>query len=124
VIIVFKNGSRQEKPNQKGRLDETIPVGVGAVDALDVTVIASLVDWTKYKIAIVMLKYDDDANDIHQTKNFTFNAANSADQAWKVLLRDASKKSYQFRLRLIAQNAADNREEDWKLTDEPVLVVQ
>ncbi len=124
VIIVFTNGSRQEKPGQKGKLDETIPVGVGAVDALEVTVIASLVDWSKYKIAIVMLKYDDDANDVHQTKNFTFNEANSADQSWKVLLRDASKKGYQYRLRLIAQNPADNREEDWQPTEEPVLVVQ
>ncbi|MDM7915321.1 MAG: hypothetical protein QUU85_08665 [Candidatus Eisenbacteria bacterium] len=123
VIVVFKNGSRQEQKGLAGTLGQTIPVGVGAVDALDVTVIGSLVDWSKYKIAIVSLKYDD-ANAVHEAKSFTFQQATSADQSWRVLLRDRSKKSYQYRIKLVAAAATDNREDDWKTTEEAVLVIQ
>jgi hypothetical protein len=94
------------------------------VTALEVIVIADMVDWSKYKIGIVMLKYDDETHNIHQTRNFSFNKVNCNDQTWRVLLQDASKKGYQYRLRLIAQNPADNLEGDWKSTEDPVLVVQ
>jgi hypothetical protein len=125
VIIVYKNGSREVKPTVRRTLGETVPVGSGAIDALNVTIIASLLDWTKYRLAIVFVEYNDDANNIHEAKNFTFRQTNSeVDVNWRVLLRDKQKKSFRYRVRLLAENSADNKEIPWTETNDPVLVLE
>ncbi|MFZ2489733.1 MAG: hypothetical protein WAZ19_16625 [Anaerolineae bacterium] len=124
VLIIFKNGAQEKQTDLKRDLGGTIPVGIGATAALDVNVIPSLVDWTKYKLVIASLRYHDDVNNVHAEKSYTFREMDAADQLWRVLLRDPAQRSYEFKLRFFGQNSADNRETDWKPSEDNVLVVE
>lgn len=125
VIVIRRNGSQDRILGQQARIGATIPVPPAAVDVLEVTVIASLVDWTKYQLVLVYLEYDDPENGIQERKNFTFRAANAdMDQFWNVRLRNSDKKTYRFRARFLGTNSADNRELDWRETDDPILVIE
>jgi hypothetical protein len=125
LTILYKNGSREEKKGQKAEFGSTVPLGGGGVDALEVTVIPSLIDWVKYKLVIASLVYDDTQNNVHEEKNLTFRPDNSTDdQVWRVLLRDKTKKSFSYRLRFIAADSTNNRELGPTSTQDPVLVIQ
>lgn len=124
-LIILRNGGREPRPNKKGRLGATIPVGSGAVDALEVTVDAGLADWGKYARLLVFLEYKDLPNGVQENGQFRFDQA-SADQlkVWKVLLKDKSKRTYRFRLRLVGKVQADDREVDWADATDPFLVIR
>jgi hypothetical protein len=124
VLTVFKNGAQEQRPDQKRQLGGTVPVGPGAVDALEVTVVASLLDWTKYKLVVLFLSYEDMANSIHEEKNFTLRKDDSDDKQWKVLLKDSQKKTYKYRARYFGVDSANNHEDDWKTMTDPVLVLE
>lgn len=125
VAVLYKNGSRRDLPSQKAQIGGSLPIGEGAVDALQVTVIASTADWTKYSLILVYLQYDDPKNSLHVEKNFDFRKENAdSDQAWQVLLRDATQRSYGYRLRYIGIDHANDRAVDWKTATDAVLVVE
>lgn len=125
VSVLYRNGSRRDLPSKAGKLTETVAVGEGAVDALDITVISSTADWSKYKLILAYLTYDDPKNSLHAEKEFTFREERTDDVHWQVLLRDASQKTFSYRLRYIGKNNADDHEVDWKpnVTD-PVVVIE
>ncbi|MBI4279762.1 MAG: hypothetical protein HY660_15030 [Armatimonadetes bacterium] len=123
VKIINKDGSSVEQRGLRRRLGETIPVGVGAVDALEVTVVPA-VDWNKYKLVLVYLEYADPANNIREEANFILRKETSADQRWKVLLRDGQRRSFRHRVRYVGVNSADNKETTWTETTDPILVVE
>ncbi len=124
VTIINRNGSRVEQGRQRAELGGTIPVGPGAVDVLEVTVIGSTADWSRYQLVVVYLKYDDADNDIYETQSLTFRSAADPDESWKVLLRDRKRRSYSYRLRFIGADPGDNRETAWTGTDDTVLIIQ
>jgi hypothetical protein len=119
VTILYKNGSRQElAPVTNRKLGDTIFPGEGAVDALEVTIVPSTIDWTKYKLALLTLVYEDAAHGIKEDQNFTFRqATSSADVLWKVLLRNKDLKSYHYHVRYLGVNASDNHEVDGRSDD-------
>lgn len=122
VIVVHKNGSREEQVAHTQNLGGTIPVGAGATGALEVTVIGSLVEWTKYSLVIVSAEYDDGSGAL-SSKNFTFRKDTGTDQTWKVLLRDQTRNSYRYRIRFFGINSADNHTIDWTTTTDTALVI-
>jgi hypothetical protein len=124
VLIVFKNGAQEQSVGQKRLLGGTIPVGTGAADALEVTVIPSLLDWAKYKLVVLSLAYEDTANNIHEEKNFTFRKDEADDKQWKVLLHDSQKKAYKYKTRYFGVDSVNNRDDDWKTITDPVLVLE
>jgi hypothetical protein len=124
VLIIFKNGAQEKQLGLTHDLGGTVPVGIGATDALDVTVIPSLIDWTKYKLVVVSLRYRDTDNNVSEDKSFSFRETEAADQLWRVLLRDPNKKSYEYRMRFFAQNGGEDRETEWTPTDDDVLVIE
>jgi hypothetical protein len=123
VLILYKNGARSDQKDKAGELGASLACGEGAVDALEVSVIPSTTDWTKYKLVLVYLRYQDAANQIDEQVNYTFKPDAQADQTWKVLLRNAQMRGYSYRIRYVAANAADNHEIAWTPTDDPILVV-
>jgi hypothetical protein len=100
-------------------------VGIGAVDALEVTVDVGLLDWSKFARAFVFLEYTDSPNNVSETTQFRFDQT-SSDQVkvWKVLLRDKTKRVYRFRLRLAGKIATDDRATDWTDSQDPFLLVR
>lgn len=123
--IIFKNGSRDTKLGKAGRLGTTIPVGIGAVDALEVTVDVGLLDWSKFARAFVFLEYQDSPNNVSETTQFRFDQSSSEQvKVWKVLLRDKTKRVYRFRLRLAGKVATDDRATEWAESQDPFLLVR
>jgi len=123
VLVLYKNGARNEHPARSGTLGTSVPCGEGAVDALEVSVIPGTTDWRKYKLVLVYLHYVDAPNNIDEQKNFTFRPDQQNDQSWKVLLRDKHLRTYSYRIRYIGVDAADTRDLDWTRTDDPILVI-
>lgn len=125
VIVINRDGSRDELKNRKRELGETIAVPSAASDVLEVTIVPALVDWAKYQLVLLYLEYSDPANGIHETKNYAFRAADAnLDQTWKVLLRDPQKSEFRYRLRFLGFDRADNREVTWTSTSDPILVLE
>lgn len=124
VLIIFKNGAQERQATQKHQLGGTISTGIGALAALEVNIIASLIDWSKYKLVILSLQYADPANNILEEKTFTFRAAQSADTTWHVLLRDPTQKSFQYRIRYFGADSTGNHEVSWTPTTDTLVVIE
>lgn len=125
VIIINRNGTRQEIRSREQELGATVAVPAAAADVLEVTIVPALVDWSRYQLVLLYLEYTDPDNGVHETKNFTFRPANGdMDQTWKVLLRDPGKTEFRYRLRFFGFNSADNRDVPWVTTSDPILVIE
>ena len=125
VIVINRDGSRDEILNRERELGATIAVPTAAADVLEVTVVPALIDWSKYQLVLLYLEYSDAENGIHETKNYAFREADGGlDQVWKVLLRDPEKAEYRYRLRFMGFDRADNREVPWTSTSDPILVIE
>ncbi|MGK7912253.1 MAG: hypothetical protein AB4050_12365 [Synechococcus sp.] len=123
-IIVYKNGSSEKKTDIEGTLGDTIPVGTGGVEVLEVQVDAGLVNWSKYRRIFVYLEYEDSDNNLKQDKILRFSADNNDFVLWKVLLRDSEKTTFRYKLRYVGADSGDNFEGTWQETDDPVLVLE
>lgn len=122
-IIVYKKGS--SKTNQKkGQLGQSYEVGIGNSDGIEVTIVSSLIDWEKYKLVLLNLKYDDEANDVHAIKDLIFRKENIADQVWTVPIRDKNKRTFSYNLRFIAADPSNSREEKIPSFNDTLLVIQ
>ncbi len=122
--IIFRNGARETKLGKAGRVGATVPVGIGAVDALEVTVDVGLLDWQKFARAFVFLDYRDAANNVAESAQLRFDAAGEQIRVWKVLLRDKSKRNYQYRVRLIGKAQVDDREDPAVQATDPFLILR
>jgi len=125
VIVIYRDGSRDDQATRTHVNGGTVSVGVGAVDTLSVMVDAGLVDWDTYARVIVSLEYTDDAHKVDESEDLMIRESNCEQlRTWKVLLRDPNKTSYRFRIRYIGVNKADDREEGWQTTEDTILVVR
>lgn len=125
VIIINRDGSREEQNALKGTLGDTIPAGAGAVDALDIKIIPSLLDWSKLRMVLLFLEYRDEAGVAIEDTNFIFRPENSdQDQEWKVLLRNKERRGYWIKKRYIGVDAQDNRDIDWAPATDSILVLE
>jgi hypothetical protein len=122
--IVFRNGSRETKTGKVGRLGTTIPAGMGAVDALEITVDVGLLDWQKFARALVFLEYKDPTNNVAEHTEFRFDATGDQVRTWKVLLRDKTKRTYQYRIRLIGKSQSDDQDGVPTPETDPFLIVR
>ena len=71
----------------------SIPVGEVYVRTLMVEVVTGQLD-PKVESVLVDLSYDDDDNDVHAAEHFTLGSNGRGE--WKVLLKDASKRAWQY----------------------------
>lgn len=123
VIIVYQDGSSERKQGLTGELGDTIAVGTGGVDALEVQVDAGLIDWGKYQRIFVYLEYEDAANNVSQDKILRLIGDGNDFVIWKVLLRDPTQKTYRYKVRYFGTDSADDFEGVWQETDDPVMVL-
>ena len=65
---------------------------------LEVEVIPDLLDWTKVKMATVELSYEDAANDIKISKNYTFRK-DAKPEKWSIDIKDKKQKTYSVKAR-------------------------
>ncbi len=123
-IISYTNGSVERKEALIRNLGETIIVGTGGVDTLEVQVDSGLVDWIKYQRVFVYLEYKDSPNNISEDKVLRMIEDGVDFVVWKVLLRDPSQKNFRYKIRYFGTDNADNFESVWQETDDPVLVLE
>lgn len=124
IIIVYQDGSSEEKNNVEGLLGDTIPVGTGGVEALEVQVDAGLINWSRYRRIFVYLEYEDAANNLKQDEILRFSEDGDDFVTWKVLLRESKKTAFRYKLRYFGAESADNFEGTWQETNDPVLVLE
>jgi hypothetical protein len=109
TIVTYKNGAT---PDDTGLIeavdDQTLLVLAKAPPKLDVKLSSMLVDFKATPVVEAALRYDDDANGIHDGKVVMLTAP--GEQQWTLPIRNRARKGYKAQ---ITYNRAD---------DEPVLL--
>ncbi len=121
--VLRKDGTKVDLPPVTARLGGTVFVGTGGVAPLDVRIV-NTIDWSRYKVAVVSLRYDDAANNLHQTKEFVLRPGDPAtDPEWLVLLHDATQNEFQYRVRLVGLDPQDSTDSGWVSTKDTIVIV-
>lgn len=97
---------------------------LGGGAALVVQILPDLIDFERdVQLAIVELSYEDPANSIAERKTFTFSKSVKAPQTWIVSRRDATRNTYDARIRYVAYDRTKNSEARLDDTDQQVLLL-
>jgi len=121
--VLRKDGTKVDLPAVTARLGGTVFVGTGGVAPLDVRIV-NTVDWSRYKVAVVSLRYEDVPNNLHQAKEFVLRPGDAdTDPEWLVLLHDATKNEFQYRVRLVGLDPKDSTDTGWVSTEDTVVIV-
>jgi hypothetical protein len=87
--------------------------------------LVNAVDWQRYELALVSLRYDDAEHNVHHLKEVALRPNEvGVDPEWILLVQDPVKNVFQYRIRLVGINEADNRDEGWVETTETVVIVE
>jgi hypothetical protein len=89
-----------------------VTVGSEAIDPLEIVLIPKL-DWTGYFFVIVQLEYKDAANGVTKNETITMDAG-TAEQRFRVQVKDPTKTSYRYRYLLISANPALRYDSQWQ----------
>ena len=101
----------------------TVWVGTD-VDFLSIKVVPDLIDFEKdVQLAVVQLRYRDQANEIDQAVTFTFSLAEHATQEWKVARRDRSNGRYDAHIRYVTFDRSKSSEVRLDQIDDQVLLL-
>jgi hypothetical protein len=97
---------------------------IGGGSALTVQVLPELIDFdADVQLAIVELAYDDPAHGITERKTLTFSKSAKAAQTWIVSRQDATRNTYDVRIRYVAYDRTKNTEVRLDDSDQQVLVL-
>lgn len=97
---------------------------LGGGSALSVQVLPDLIDFeADVQLALVELAYDDPAHGIAERKTLTFSKTAKDAQTWIVARQDATRSTYDARIRYIAYDRTKNSEVQLDDTDQQVLVL-
>ena len=121
TLVLFKSGSSQQGGPTVDVLGHSVKVGTGGASALEVLLVPNLD--AAHPTAIVQLEYHDEANQVHQTQNFRVDNSQTA-LTFKVLLSDPAKRTYRYRIQLLATATAPGWDSGWVDSTETVLIVQ
>jgi hypothetical protein len=121
VVVLYKGGARQEQGAKKATLGETTFVGLGAVDSLEVTLVPNF-DAATYRMALVDMLYDDGTGTRKQ-QSYRLEP-DGPDAVFRVLLRDATKRTYRRRIRLVGVQPGANQDSGWHDGEDTFLLVQ
>jgi hypothetical protein len=123
ATVLRKDGSKVDLPRTTAQLGASVFVGTGGVAPLDVRIV-NTVDWTRYKVAIVSLRYDDDGSNLHQSKEFVLRPGDpDADPQWLILLHDPVRNEFRHRVRLVGIDPRDSSDAGWVSTKDTIVVV-
>jgi hypothetical protein len=90
---------------------------------LEVEVVPDLIDWSKAKLVIVELAYEDAANGISHSKSFTLKQGGTAPGKWVVNIKDRAKKSYRVQGKYFMQDGSKKEPPEFT-TDDAALVLE
>jgi len=121
TLVLFKNGSSQQNGPIQDALGHSVKVGTGGSSALEVLLVPNLD--AAHPTAIVQLEYHDEANQVHQSQNFRVDNSQTA-LTFKVLLSDPAKRTYRYRVQLLATASAAGWDSGWMDATDTVLIVQ
>lgn len=95
ATTAFKDGTTEEVPSTEATTNTILlPPVVQAF--LEVEVVTDLIDWSTVRLARLELAYADPDHSVTQSKNMIFSPTSSANQTWKVELKDRRKDDYTF----------------------------
>ena len=120
ATVLRKDGTKVALPATTERLGGSVFVGTGGVAPLNVQII-NTVDWARYKVAVVSLKYD--GGNLHQGKEFVLRPGDSTDPVWSILLDDPALTEFQYRIRLVGIDPRDSSDGGWVSTLDTVVMV-
>ena len=120
TLVLFKNGSSQQGGPTPDLLGRSVTVGTGGTSALEVLLVPNLSDGNP--VAIVQIEYEDKENQVHQAQNFRLDNTQTS-LSFKVLLRDQTKRTYRYRIQLLASATAPAWDSDWLDGSDTVLIV-
>ncbi|HCF16911.1 MAG TPA: hypothetical protein DEV96_02425, partial [Rhodospirillum rubrum] len=87
--LLYSDGTRVEGKSIPGDGRSLVFVGETTTDILDVTVVASLIDFAVYRMVTVILSYADPANSVTSRQIMNFTAANLGEtRVWRIGLKD------------------------------------
>jgi hypothetical protein len=122
TLITYKNGAT---PDDSGFVeandDQTLLVVAKAPPKLAVKLSSALVDFKATPVVEAALRYDDDANGVHESKVVMLTAP--GEEVWSVPIRNRARKSYKAQ---ITYNRADDDPVPLpeQSTDRDVIVIQ
>ena len=117
----FKNGQVEPIPEVETTKD-TILIGKKVEDALEVEVLADLLDFSVVRLAKVSLKYEDRDNGISKQADNVFKQGGNTSFRWSVELKDKKKRDYNWRVEYFL--AVGKKSTDWTPSSEPTLVLE
>lgn len=98
VLYTFHDGRPPVEVPRTDASERTLLLGLDPPDKakLDVDVLADLVDFTKVKLAKVVLQYDDVENDVHMPGSNVFKSGSPTTWRWSVDIKDKNKRTYSW----------------------------
>jgi hypothetical protein len=103
-VTTFKDGSSEQSGWLTGDGDSTVQVTATEPPELVVDVLPMMLDFTVTPVVEVGLRYDDDANNIHESETFALTA--NEKQSWAVPLKNPAKKDFKVK---VTYNCADGK---------------
>jgi hypothetical protein len=123
VDVTYADGSSdagEDRPGTEG----TILVGDVARDMLEVEVVPTLLDMTKWKLVIVRLSYDDGAETTGEHSiQLTAAPPDPAQLKWTLPIKDAGKREFFYQIQAYG-NAGEKHLVDRTGTTDPLLVLE
>lgn len=104
VVTTFKDGSSEQSGWLTGDGDSTVQVTATEPPELVVDVLPMMLDFAVTPVVEVGLRYDDDANNIHESE--TFALTSNEKQSWAVPLKNPAKKDFKVK---VTYNCADGK---------------
>lgn len=121
VQVLFKGGAKQTQTSRSGTLGQTVFVG-GGVDALEVMLVPNF-DSAVYRLALVEMLYDD-GDTTRRQQQFRLSPDQSEDVMFRVLLQDATKRKYRYRIRLLGVSPGVTADSGWRDGEDTFLLVE
>ncbi len=106
--IQLKNGQIEEIPEAMTE-DITIMVGRKIQDTLDVKVLPVGIDFNKVALVVVSLSYEDQANDIVERYDMTFDGTAKTPQTWSVALKNKHLNKYTWNAVFYMNDGTDRK---------------
>jgi hypothetical protein len=97
ATVAYKDGTNENLPPIVAT-SNTILLPPVVEAFLEVQIVTDLIDWTQVRLARVSLSYNDVDNDIAQSKDLIFSAANKANTSWKVELKNKLQDQFTYRV--------------------------
>src|SRR5205085_1153040 len=100
----------------------TLTVGELFADYLTVNLVPDLIDWNIVKLVKVALHYSDLPNQLDAGEDFIFTKDKKASAAWKLPIKDKTKKSYIYNATFYLMDGSHRSVADTTISDDTIVL--